>query len=324
MNLAELFSTPALLAAALTNDRKADGTLISKSTLAHRRTALASVATLPELAPEVVRAARSDLVERLAFAEDRVLRSPAGQVPARILRPPTTDAVYLYLHGGGWTLGSADAQDPRLWQTAQAANVATVSVEYRLAPEHPYPAGPDDCEAAALWLIEHAKEEFGTDRLLIGGGSAGAHLAAVTLLRLRDKHGFTGFAAANLVFGVYDLSMTPSQRRGVDALVIPTATMAKFYEYFVPDEATRREPDISPLYADLHDMPPALMSVGTLDPLLDDSLFMHQRRLAAGNDSELAVYPGGVHGFTAQPGGIGAESLAHENGFLQRYAASAT
>jgi len=213
--------------------------------------------------------------------------------------------VYLHLHGGGWVLGSSHQQDVGLWRLANEAQVAVVSVDYRLAPEHPYPAGPDDCEAAALWLVESAAREFGTERLVIGGESAGGHLAAVTLLRLRDRHGVADrFVGANLVYGAFDLSMTPSQQRWGDRnLVLSTPIMAWFYDCFLPGHATdgRRDPDISPLYADLAGLPPALFSVGALDPLLDDSLFMSSRWRAAGNDATLLVYPEAIHGFNAFP-----------------------
>ena len=135
-----------------------------------------------------------------------------NEIPLRIIAPANPRGVYLHIHGGGWVLGGADLQDPMLERIADNAGLAVVSVEYRLAPEHPYPAGPDDCEAAAVWLTRHAKAEFGTDALTIGGESAGGHLAAVTLLRMRDRHGYTGFRGANLVYGAYDMTMTPSQR----------------------------------------------------------------------------------------------------------------
>jgi acetyl esterase/lipase len=180
-----------------------------------------------------------------------------------------------------------------------------VSVDYRLAPEHPYPAGPDDCEAAAVWLVEHARDEYGSDRLLIAGESAGAHLAAVTLLRLRDKHDLAGhFLGANLIFGAYDLSRTPSQRGvGVSPdtdIIDPTGVVVDLYlPGMSPEE--RRDPDVSPLYADLSGMPPALFSVGTNDHLVDDTLFMASRWEVAGNDTELLVYPETPHGCIALP-----------------------
>tara|TARA_Y100000588_G_scaffold171606_1_gene185500 strand:- start:1016 stop:1948 length:933 start_codon:yes stop_codon:yes gene_type:complete len=276
----------------------------------------AGAPSLLDTPPSELRDARASLIEHLENAENRTIPGKDGEIAIRVFTPPTLNGVHLYIHGGGWALGSADAQDPRLWEQAQATNQAVVSVEYRLAPEHPYPSPNDDCETVAVWLAEHARKEFGTDMLTIGGASAGAHLAVNTLLRMRDRHSFRNFVAADLLFGVYDLSMTPSQLRGLNAQVVPTAVMERFYEYYLPETIDRRSPDVSPLYADLSDLPPALFSVGTNDSLLDDSLFMHQRWLAAGNESELAVYAGGIHAFTMQADGIGAESRARQDAFL--------
>jgi acetyl esterase len=228
--------------------------------------------------------------------------------------------VYL-LHGGGWTLGAADQQDALLDFIAQELGVAVVSVGYRLAPEDRYPAGPDDCEAAAAWLVEQAHSEFGSDRLLIGGESAGAHLSAVTLLRMRDRHGAADrFLGANLVFGMYDFGLTPSVRRwGERNLVLSTPIIEWFSGCFLgemPPEQ-RRDPDISPLHADLTGLPPAFFTVGELDPLLDDSLFMAARWHAAGNHAEIVICPESVHGFTAFPNEIAARSLAQQVGFLK-------
>jgi len=196
-------------------------------------------------------------------------------------------------------------------------------VDYRLAPEFPYPIPIDDCEAAALWLTQHAREEFGSERLLIGGGSAGGQLAAATLLRLRDRHGYTGFAGANLIYGCYDLTMTPSHARFDRKLVLSLSLDSWFFDQFVPDAAKRRDPDISPLYADLRNLPPALFMVGTLDPLLDDSLFMYVRWLAAGNRADLAVYPGGVHGLSLLPIGIGKRARDRIESFIRATTAQA-
>lgn len=257
-------------------------------------------------APETIRAARESgsragPVVFSDMARERVIEGPAGDLTLRTFVPGEVIGAYLHIHGGGWVIGRAHLQDPRLEAIAQSCGLAVVSVDYRLAPEHPYPAGPDDCEAAATWLAEHAKSEFGSDRLAIGGESAGAHLSAVTLLRMRDRHGFTGFSAANLVYGAYDLSGTPSVRNwGERNLVLNTPGIEWFSNHFAPRDK-RRDPDVSPLFADLAHLPPALFTVGTLDPLLDDTLFMHSRWLAAGNEAELAVYPGGVHGFDAHP-----------------------
>ncbi len=251
-------------------------------------------------------------------AEDRTVPGMGEGATVRIIRPEGREptGVYLDIHGGGWVIGRARMSDQANLALVEAFGLATVSVDYRLAPEHPYPAGPDDCEAAAVWLVENTAAEFGTERLLIGGGSAGAHLAAVTLLRMRDRHGYTGFMGANLVYGPYDLSMTPSQRLGVGpAGGLDRAAIDRFYEMFIPDVDTT-DPDVSPLNAHLHDMPPALFTVGSYDPLLDDSLFMHARWLAAGNESELAVYPGGPHGFDAAPIPIGEQARERINAFI--------
>lgn len=277
----------------------------------------------PHMAPpDVTRAARESgqgtfgPIVLSEMAQEWTVSGPAGAVPVRVFVPDTVNGIYLHIHGGGWVLGRAHHADPRLEQIARANNLAVVSVDYRLAPEHPYPAGPDDCETVALWLARNGLAEFGAEPLVIGGESAGAHLSAVTLLRMRDRHGFSGFAAANLVYGAYDLGMTPSVAGWGDRyLVLSTPIIAWFLDCFAPP-ALRRDPDVSPLYADLRNLPPALFSVGTLDPLLDDSLFMHARWLAAGNQAELAVYPGGVHGFNAFPTELARRANARIDGFL--------
>lgn len=283
---------------------------------------LAAAPGIWEAPPAATRAARAEgrgwqgPIVRLEQARVRSIPGPGGEVPVRVFVPEQVRGVHLYIHGGGWVLGGADQQDQALWDLATAAQCAVVSVEYRLAPEHPYPAAPDDCEAVALWLARHAQRELGSARITIGGGSAGAHLAAVTLLRMRDRHGFTDFAGADLVFGVYDCEETPSLRAGANALLLPRPAMRWFIDCFVPP-ALRGDPDVSPLRANLHEMPPALFTVGTLDPLLDDSLFMHQRWIAAGNQAELAVYPGGIHGFVAMPTAIGAAARARSQEFIR-------
>jgi acetyl esterase/lipase len=242
-----------------------------------------------------------------------------NEIPLRVIASPQPRGIYLHLHGGGWVLGGADMQDPMLERIADNTGQAVVAVEYRLAPEHPYPAGPDDCEAAAAWLVQNGKKEFGTGVLTIGGESAGGHLTAVTILRMRDRHGYTGFRGANIVYGAFDLSMTPSQRQfGNTRLVLRTIDMQQFYNAFLPTITDRRVPDISPLYADLKGLCPALFSVGTKDALLDDTLFMHARWVAAGNDAELAVYPGGAHGFTLFPNNLSRAATAKMDAFLNR------
>lgn len=214
-------------------------------------------------------------------------------VKLRVLAPQNRPSrgIYLHIHGGGWTFGQADFQDPLLAQLAEATGLTAVSVDYRLAPEHPFPAAPDDCLKAARWALQQDGPVF------LGGESAGAHLALLTALRLRDA-GLKQATALVLIAGCFDLSLTPSVRNwGSDKLVLNTRDITMFAKLFVPDFMDRRDPGISPLYADLKSLPPCFLSVGTQDPLLDDSLFLHQRLQAAGVTSELAVAPGGCHVF---------------------------
>lgn len=260
----------------------------------------------------------------LPRARDAAIPGRAGQLRARVIAPAgKPKGAYLHLHGGGWTLGGADMQDPALAALADATGLVVASVDYRLAPEHPFPAAPDDCEDAALWFVENALSELGApaDRLAIGGESAGAHLAALTLLRLRDRHGGAdAFRAANLVYGAFDLSMVPSARLWGDRnLVLSVPVIEWFGENFLPGVGTlaRRVPGISPLYADLSGMPPALFTVGTLDPLLDDTLFMAARWAAAGTKAELRVWPEAIHGFTAYPLAISRAADAVQYAFLR-------
>jgi acetyl esterase/lipase len=268
----------------------------------------------------------------LPRARDLAVPGRSGEVRVRVIAPGErrVEGVYLHFHGGGWTFGASDTQDPALAALADATGLMAVSVDYRLAPEHLHPAGADDCEDAARWLLSRGAEELGAPaRFCIGGESAGAHLAVLTLLRLRDQHGppgaprsFAGtgaFRAANLVFGVFDLSMAPSCRIWGDRnLILSEPTMRFFGDNLLPgvDAEARRSPLLSPLFADLRNLPPAIFTVGTLDPLLDDTLFMDARWRAAGNASELRVWPEAIHAFTAFPTALARAADAAEHAFL--------
>jgi acetyl esterase/lipase len=209
--------------------------------------------------------------------------------------------VYLDIHGGGFYLGWAARGDARNRRLADALGVVVVSVDYRLAPEHPWPAAPDDCETAALWLLEHACASFGTNRVAIGGASAGATLAMTTLLRLRDRGLAERLAGAVLQFGTYDLSgQTPAGRLLADEF---------FIQAYAGHVADRTNPDISPVYGDLRDLPPTLLVVGSLDVLLEDNLVMAARLSAAGGEVDVRVYPESPHGFTSAPTAIAATAM---------------
>lgn len=251
-------------------------------------------------------------------ARSIVIPGPGGEVSLRVLAAEEPRGIYMHMHGGGWTLGGAELQDGMLELLADSCGLACVSVEYRLAPEHKFPAGPDDCEAAALWLIEHGRREWGVEAFTIGGESAGAHLSALTLLRLRDKHGFTDCRGANLAYGCFDVSLTPSARAfGETRLIMTTRDVAEFSRSFLPEGADARAPEVSPLYAELGGLCPALFTIGTRDALMDDTLFMHARWIAAGNAAELAIYPGGAHGFTAFPTALGRAAMDKQIAFLR-------
>lgn len=257
------------------------------------------------------------------LAEESTIPSPAGDVPVRLFRPEgKARALYLHIHGGGWILGNALMGDATNEILARDLGIAVLSVDYRLAPEHPYPAGPDDCEAAAAWLLEKGESEFGANRLFIGGESAGGHLTLTTGLRIRDR-----LAAAdrllglNLVFGWYDINGTPSQfGNGGHPDMLDAEALRFMVDCFTPGytDEQRREPDLSPLYANLEGIPPCLISVGSLDHLRDDSLFLAPLLAAAGVDVELQVYPDSPHGYQALPTRMAAASAARENAWIRR------
>ncbi|SCZ05205.1 alpha/beta hydrolase [Microvirga guangxiensis] len=300
---------------------------ISEEIRAQNADIVAKLAALPDpmsVPPSLVRERRRQglgpfpLMPLSPKAEIIEIDGPAWPIPLRIIAPEKPRGVYFHIHGGGWTWGTSDEQDPWLDRLADRCGLAVVSVEYRLAPENPYPAAPDDCEAAALWLLRETESRFGTSRLFIGGESAGAHLSAVTILRLRDKHGLQPFRGANLFAGCYDLNLTPSVRQwGPERLILNTNDVRVFADNFVGHMDDRTNPDISPLYADLKGLPPALFSVGTQDILLDDTLFMASRYVAAGNNTDLAVWPGGCHVFIRFDSAMSERALSRIDAFVE-------
>lgn len=303
-----------------------DPSAISEEIRAQNEAVLARLASLPEpssVAPSLIRERRRQGLgpfpdmPKSARADIIDIDGPAGRISLRVIAPAAPKGVYFHIHGGGWTWGTADEQDPWLDRLAERCGLAVISVEYRLAPEDPYPAGPDDCEAAALWVVKEAAVRFGTDRLFIGGESAGAHLASLTLLRLRDRHHMTPFRGANLFAGCYDLSLTPSVANwGADRLILNTRDVRMFTDYFCGPDLDRRDPAVSPLYADLRSMPPALFSVGTRDLLLDDTLFMAARWASFGNRQDVALWPGGCHVFIRFDSSLSEAALTRIDSFL--------
>ena len=251
--------------------------------------------------------------------------SPAGRdetiagVACRVFDAGTTTGTYLHFHGGAMIMGSPRLNDLANAAAAVAHRVRVVSVDYRLAPEHPFPAGSDDCLAVA-----RAELERSDGPIVVGGESAGGYYAALTALRIRDELGaIDRIVGANLVFGVYDLSGTPSnvQSRPSDVRdILDGRGMVSLVEAYLPGRTVleARDPAYSPLYADLTGLPPALFTVGHADHLLDDSLFMAARWQAFGNEAELAVYPDCIHGFTGFPMQLAKRANLRIDHFLRR------
>ncbi len=231
---------------------------------------------------------RGDLLPQPIAVSSLAEDSEIAGVPVRVFTPGTHVATIAYLHGGGFVFGSARLQDKRLEELAVACRATVVSVEYRLAPEFPYPAAPDDCEAVA-----HELAARGT--LAIVGESAGANLAVATMLRLRERGDVAQVGAAALVSGVYDLALSAFAGNGGP---LTREELEPLIEDYVGD-APRSDPQLSPLNAELRDLPPVLLVVGSLDPLLQDSVGLARRWQNAGSRARLEVIEGAVHGVDA-------------------------
>jgi acetyl esterase len=237
-----------------------------------------------------------------AVAEVRELEvpGPGGPIPVRVFRPEGEGAMALvvYLHGGGWTVGSLDGFDPLCRALANASGAIVASVGYRLAPEHPFPAAPDDARAAVRWLAEHAGE-LGADPglLAIAGDSAGANLATVTARRLRDE-GDTALRFQALIYPVCDSAQdTQSYREKSDGFGLSAPSMRRYWNLYL-DGADGRLPDASPLRAsDLSGLPPAFVLTVRDDVLCDEGEAYARALEAAGVPVTLRRYDGAIHGF---------------------------
>jgi acetyl esterase/lipase len=296
----------------LDDDVRAEASAI----LTNAETLLATAPTPIDLGIEGARAAAVAGAEpRIESAVNRVVSGCGREIPVRVFNVDAPDGVYFHIHGGGWNTGAYDLQDTRLWRFAQACNVAVVSVEYGLGPENPYPGPANDCEVAAAWLAENAAAEFGTDRLTIGGESAGAHLSSVILTRMRNC-----FVGANLVYGMYDLALTDFVKQwGTRNLVLNTPIIEWCVESLTPGwtEEQRRDPDLSVMYADLAGLPPVLITCGTDDPTLHDSLGLYEKWQAANGNASLEVYGSGFHAFNLFPSKMGDVSNRSQEDFIR-------
>ena len=236
---------------------------------------------------------------------EKNIPGPLGDIPLRIFRPDTINAVVLDMHGGGWFQGVAANDDGFNDVMARTCHVAVVSVNYRLAPEFPFPACINDCKTAARWLVSNAKAEFGTDKLVLTGQSAGAHLSALMALYIRDSlNAIDKVRGVNLQYGCFDLGGTPSERQASDStIILSKKSLNQNFQLVFGGWGTDKleQPEYSPLFANFKGLPPAYFIVGTADPLLDDTQFMESRWRGAGNKTYLGVYPECPHGFNAFP-----------------------
>ena len=242
-------------------------------------------------------------------------REPGRKIPCRVFKPESNDqqlkTIFLHFHGGGWVLGSETGQDTRMQRMANDYSVICITVGYRLAPEHPFPAGPEDCFDVAEWLIEHSQHQFGASLGFIGGESAGGHLSALTALHLLQHADsmYSTHALKGLIlhYGCYSMRWLPSVyslAKREPNLVLSLEIMTQFKNAFLGKDWSPAELDdskVSPLYADLSELrgklPPALFTCGSEDYLLDDTLFMASRWLASGGNTSVEIVNGAPHGF---------------------------
>jgi len=251
-------------------------------------------ASTPVYAPET---------QALKLVEDFGVPGPAGPVPVRLYQPEalldgTVLPVLIFLHGGGWVFGDLDSHDHVCRALAHEAAMVVLSVDYRLAPENPFPAAVDDCMAVLRWVTANA-EGIGGDpaRIAVGGDSAGGNLSAVTALQARgDDEAAVAFQL--LVYPSTDFEAdTPSLHENADGYLLTQAAIEHFAGLYVPAGTDRRDPRISPIYGDLAGLPPAHVITAEFDPLRDEGAAYAEALKAAGVDVTYSLYPGMVHGF---------------------------
>ncbi|MBM0225373.1 alpha/beta hydrolase [Micromonospora sicca] len=251
-------------------------------------------ATLPAARLSMVQATPAEVGGGPAIRS--VVTVDAGGVPARLYRDGDHDAmpVVLYAHGGGWAMGSVDTHDGLCRHLAAASGWAVLSVDYRLAPEDPYPAPVDDMARALTWLRGPGAARHGLDpgRITVAGDSSGGHLAAVTARRARDAG--IRLAGQILICPVIDpaADYPPLDEYGLDR-----EEMRFFWDAFAPPGVDRTQPDLDPLRADLTGLPPAVVITAELDLLSAEGERYAARLLAAGVPVTATRYQGLIHNF---------------------------
>lgn len=240
-------------------------------------------------------------VEEVAQVEDRTLPGPEGEVPVRIYWPegegPHPGLVYF--HGGGFVIGSVDTHDGTCRSLCRRAGCVVVSVDYRLAPEHFFPAAPEDCYAVTCWVAENAAA-IGVDatRLAVAGDSAGGNLAAVVPLMARERQG-PALCFQLLIYPVTDCAFdTPSYEQNAEGYFLTRDHMKWFWRQYLKDPADGAHPHASPLRAEgLAGLPPALCITAEFDPLRDEGEAYAARLREAGVAVTASRYDGMFHGF---------------------------
>ena len=239
--------------------------------------------------------------EAVARAEDRRVTGPDGDVPVRVYVPQAKGPlpILVYFHGGGWVIGSITSHDGVCRALANRAGAIVVSVDYRLAPEHRFPAAAEDSYAATRWIADHAVKLGGDpNRIAVGGDSAGGNLAAVVALIARDRGG-PRLVHQLLVYPVTDGGLdTPSYQENADGYFLTRDMMAWFWDHYVPNRADRENQYCSPLRArDLKGLPSATVLTAEFDPLRDEGERYAARLKEAGVPTTMTRYEGVVHGF---------------------------
>ena len=235
-------------------------------------------------------------------SEDRSIPGPHGEIPLRIYTPEGEGpfGVLMNFHGGGWVIGDLDTSDAVCREVATLANVVVVSVDYRMAPEAPYPAAVDDCYAATVWAAANKEALNANGKLGVTGESAGGNLAAVMCLKARDENGpkinFQCF-----LYPVTDCDLTrQSYQDNGEGYLLETKTMQYFWDSYCPDPASREEAFASPIKAShLGGLPPALVVTAEFDPLRDEGHAYAEALDAAGTEATAVCYDGLVHDFFA-------------------------
>ncbi len=240
---------------------------------------------------------------KIASIHDRSIPGPEGEIAVRIYNPggKTSLPALVYFHGGGWVIGSIETHDGSCRDLATRVGCAVISVGYRLAPEHRYPAAAEDCFAATKWVAENAAA-LGVDpkRIAIGGDSAGGNLSAVVALMARDRRG-PALCFQLLIYPVTDADFTrASYRENAEGYLLTTKAMEWFWGHYVPDATQRKEVYAAPLQAkDLAGLPPAFVLTAEYDPLRDEGEAYAKRLQQAGVPTRLTRYDGAIHGFFA-------------------------